>query len=278
MFTRSPEKLESKARAYEAKGKNDKALKYYEKAAKMRTNQAQGVSSNPLTSLFSSTNTVERYENNALRWEQRGNFTKAQKNREKAWRLRNPQLPADYTAPNFYADNKFIGYDYLSTPLTTTAFAPSQTMGMNAPASTTVRDTTVETHLHLPIIEQTTRPEKILEVQPVIHRDVEKPEVHIVEHHIYESIPSTQPAVVTKEPILQETVHQTVVEEIQPFVHREVPVPVIEHVEQHITEKVVAPTTVTKEVVTDTTKTVPVQPASSAGGPVPQAKATQSAK
>jgi len=128
-----------------------------------------------------------------------------------------------------------------------------------------VMPATVETHTHATIVEQTARPERIVEVQPVIHREVDVPEVHIIEQHKYEQVRSTGPTTHTNAPIIDETVRPRIIEEIQPVIHREVPAPFVEHVEQHMTEHIVQPTTMTKEVLTDPAIH---PPGFAAGGPV----------
>jgi len=245
MFSRNPDKLDIKANNYEQKGKTQKAIKYREKAARIRANQTSGGQASSITtttSSFSTTRTPQRYEQNALKWEQRGNWNKAQKNREKVWRMQNPQYTG--MAPSFYSNNQFMGYNVASSNSSTTA-------------------PIIETHVHPTIVQQTTRPERVLEVQPVIHREIEQPQVHIVEKHVFERVPSNTPALVTNAPVVQEVVHPKIIEEIQPVVHREVPAPFVERIEQHVSEKVVAPTTTTKEVINDTT----VRPGMAAGGP-----------
>jgi len=125
--------------------------------------------------------------------------------------------------------------------------------------------TVVESHLHATIVEQTSRPERIVEVQPVIHREVEQPEVHMIEKHTYEQVRSTGPTMVTRNAIVEETVRPRIIEEIQPVVHREVPAPFLEHVEQHVTEHITRPTTMTKEVVNE--QGILPTPGMAAGGP-----------
>jgi len=221
---------------------------------------ATGATSTP--NMFTSYRTPQRYEQNALKWEQRGNYTKAQKNREKVWRLQNPQYGPTYAAPTFYDNqNRFLGYN--------------AGLGQQGMQSTGFRHTVppvVETHVHPTVVQQTMRPEKITEVQPVIHRDVEAPQVHVIEKHMYEQVRSTGPNFVTNQPIIEETVRPRIIEEIQPVVHREVPAPFVEHVEQHVTEHITQPTTMTKEILNDPTVRAP---GFAAGGPIQQGIATQ---
>jgi len=144
-----------------------------------------------------------------------------------------------------------------------------------APVSTTpiMHSTTaaplLESHTRATVVEQTSRPERIVEVQPVIHREIDAPEVHVIEKHLYEKVPSTGPNLVTRQTIVEETVRPKIIEEIQPVVHRSVPAPFIEHVEQHVSEHVTQPVVSTKEVIVDKQPHM-VQPGFAAGGPAPQ--------
>jgi len=259
----NPDKLEQKAIAAEQKGKSAKAQKYREKAQKIRANQAtQGGAGGSTTTTQSSTfvtnRTPAQYETNALKWEQRGNYTKAQKNREKVWRLQNPTYGPNVAAPQFYQNNQFVGYNI-----------PLQGGQQPIATQTNVLPPVVETHVHATIVQQTTRPEKITEVQPVIHREIDAPQVRVIEKHVYETVPSQGPAVVTNAAIVQETIKPRVIEEIQPVVHREVPAPFVERVEQHVTEHITQPAVVTKQVLQDNQVHIAGQPglAQQAGQP-----------
>lgn len=255
LFHRTPEKFEQKAAMYDQKGKTAKAQKCREKAMKLRQHQASGA-----TGMAYPARTPGRYEQNALKWEQRGNYTKAQKNREKIWRLNNPQY-VNAAAPMFYDNNRqFVGYNNVviapvashmtlnKTPVVGTGapmMAPATTMGT---ATTTYAAPIVEQVVRPTIVDQTMRPERIVEVQPVIHREIDAPQVRVVEKHLYETVPSAGPSTITNAPIIQETVKPRIIEEVQPVVHREVPAPFVEKVEQHVTEHIVKPTVTTKEV------------------------------
>jgi len=129
---------------------------------------------------------------------------------------------------------------------------------------TTTAPTQMESRQRATIVEQTSRPERVVQVQPVIHREIEAPEVHVIEKHLYETVPSTAPSLVTKQTIVEETIVPTLLEEIQPVVHRSVPAPFIERVEEHITEHVQQPTITTKQVISETKPL-----AFAAGGPAP---------
>lgn len=246
VFGRNPDKLEQKALVYEQKGKTAKAIKCREKAARLRAGHTY-----PTTQQgFYTTRTPQVYEQKAVTWEQRGNWNKAQKNREKVWRLQNPQYGAQYAAPQFYSQNRFLGYNVPYTPLM--KGAPLAT-GAPLVAGQQVLPAVVETHVLPTVLQQTTRAERIVEVQPVVHREIDAPQVHVIEKHLYETVPSTGPNVITKGAIIEETVKPRIIEEIQPVVHREVPAPFVERVEQHVTEHITQPTITTKEVINDAT-------------------------
>jgi len=278
-FGRNPDNLEQRALNYEQKGKTAKALKCREKAARLRANGAGAQTGTalgtPTQTGFATYRTPQRYEQNALKWEQRGNYTKAQKNREKVWRLQNPQYGPQYAAPPLYNQNRFVGYNvpYTATPLNQGAqgINLNKGTGFTQGAAHQTMAPTVETHVHPTIIQQTSRPEKIVEVQPIVHREIDAPQVHVIEKHMYEQVPSTGPNVITNRAIIEETVKPRIIEEIQPVVHREVPAPFVERVEQHVTEHVVQPTTTTKQVLNDATvRSVGM----AAGGPTTQQTTT----
>jgi len=108
-----------------------------------------------------------------------------------------------------------------------------------------------ESHTRSAIVEQTTRAEKVVEIQPIVHREVEAPQLHVIEKHTYETVPSNAPSMITKQAIVQETIRPTIREEIQPVVHQSVPVTFVEKVEQHTSERVIQPTISTREVLVD---------------------------
>jgi len=231
-LARTPQKYEERALKYESKGNLKKAAKNRAKAARLGgpAQVSKPAPTIPATIVVVPTvRSAAEYEAKAIKWEQRGDWTKAQKNREKVWRMNNKQL-GNGPAPTFYRDNRFIGY---------------------ADAYTTVGQVPVETHVHPTIIEQTVRTEKVTEIQPIIHREVDAPQVRVIEQHSYETVPSAGPGVITNQAVVETTVRPRVIEEIQPIVHREVAVPHVERVEQHVTEHVVKPTITTKEVITD---------------------------
>jgi hypothetical protein len=107
----------------------------------------------------------------------------------------------------------------------------------------------VETVVRETIVEETVRRDKVVEVQPIIHRHVDAPEVHHVEKHVYEVVPPQGPARIVKQPVVDETIQPRITEDITTVLHREVPAPYVVHEEQHITEHQVQPVVHTKEVI-----------------------------
>jgi len=260
-LTKDPVKYEQAALAYEQKGNLAKATKNREKAQRLRQAQLTG---QPIT--FNPLKDPERYDQKAIKWQNKGNMQKAQLNRDKAARLR-----AELATTAANRNNAAMGTMPTYAPLGTNTLG-TNTMGTYAPIGTNTMGTThtvvappVVQNVTLPtVIEQTARPERIVEVQPVVHREIDQPQVHLVERHSYESVASTAPAVINCTPIVEETIRPRVIEEVQPVVHRSVPAPFIEHVEQHTTERIVQPTVVTKEVLNNTQVTS--VPAVAAGG------------
>jgi len=211
---------------------------------------------------------AERFELKAAEWEKRGNMAKAQKNREKANRYRMRSQPG-YVKPvrpqNYYVERATL-FDQKAQRYQQWGMAPqaqryqmrSQRLrtkhnltGMTGMTSqTTVNQPIVHqtTHVVAPIVQETVRNDRIVEVQPVVHREVDKNVVHHIEKHYSEVAPS-QAGMVERAPIVQQEIHTNVVNEIQPIIHRERVVPVVERAEQHLTEHVVAPTIHTHEVV-----------------------------
>lgn len=119
---------------------------------------------------------------------------------------------------------------------------------------------TTETIVKPALVDVTTRQERVVEVQPVIHREVDTSEIHHVEKHSYEKVASHLAATHTNQPIVEETVKPHIINEVQPIVHREVPVINVEHVEQHITERVVEPAIHTKQVIVDNKPHIVTEP------------------
>jgi len=261
-LSKDPAKYEQRALAYEQKGNMAKATKNREKALRLRQQQASGQTStysNPLKN-------PERYDQKAIKWQNKGNMQKAEKNRQKAARLRAEQatrgnnLGAPLVAGNTgypAGANTFSTGGANTFPAGGNTFSGANTMNTGLATQTVVAPPIVEQVTRPTVFQQTTRPEKIVEIQPVVHREIDQPQVHVVERHSYEAVPSTGPSVINRQPIVQETVRPRVIEEVQPVVHREVPAPFVERVEQHVTERVVQPTVVTKEVLNNVPAATP---------------------
>lgn len=290
VFGRNPEKYEARALAAERQGKVTKAVKYREKAARLRAGSAGGMVGAPLatpvvapmattmaapvgTTMLPHQQTLRTpamYEQRATKWEQRGNYTKAQKNRGKVWRMQNPMLAQQSLAtPQFYGtNNQFLGYNtpLQAAPLATTATTTSTINTAAAVGSSVVvgQQIVQQAPVQLaPIVRER------VEYQPIIIREIEVPEVHRVEQHIYESAPFQGDRVITNAPVVDAVVIPRVIEEIQPVIHREVAQAVVERVETHTTEHIVQPTITTKTVETINQGVLPQTQAFAAGGPTP---------
>jgi len=91
--------------------------------------------------------TAAFYETKARKWETRGNWNKAQKQRAKAWKLDNPQYAAS-DAPLFYNNGVFLGYDHkpftsgTSTAPSSSYTTPDATSFVNTGAYTTTAGST----------------------------------------------------------------------------------------------------------------------------------------
>eukprot|EP00026_Physarum_polycephalum_P012414 Phypoly_transcript_12718.p1 GENE.Phypoly_transcript_12718~~Phypoly_transcript_12718.p1 ORF type:complete len:238 (+),score=69.13 Phypoly_transcript_12718:319-1032(+) len=150
-------KFETKALQWESKGNTVKAQKNREKAARYRQKAAAKLAQ-PLSSAQTAkpigavgtagpsplkSDKAARCEAKALEYERKGNLAKAQKNRERAWRIREKNSiphPVGAQHPSTYA-----GYTQNMTAVPTTSgttFVPSTTAGMNtmpaAPTTTAV--------------------------------------------------------------------------------------------------------------------------------------------
>ena len=87
-------------------------MKQLEKAKKLRA------SSNAYPA-----RTSADYEAKALSYEKQGQYDRAQRNREKVWRLQNTKYGNDVYAPQFYGDNnKFLGYNLQPSTTRTTTY------------------------------------------------------------------------------------------------------------------------------------------------------------
>lgn len=107
----------------------------------------------------------------------------------------------------------------------------------------------VDTVVRATIVEETVRRDRVVEIQPIIHRHIDAPEVHHVEKHLYEKVAPLGPARVVKQAVIEETIQPHITEDITTVLHREVPAPYIVHEEQHITQHQVQPVVHTKEVI-----------------------------
>jgi len=114
----------------------------------------------------------------------------------------------------------------------------------------------IDTIVRPVIVEETVRRDKVIEIQPIIHRVVEAPEVHHIEKHLYEKVLPSGPARIIKQAVVEETIQPRITEDITTVLHREVPAPFIVHEEQHTTEHMVKPTTHVKEVIEETQTTI----------------------
>jgi hypothetical protein len=112
----------------------------------------------------------------------------------------------------------------------------------------TIVDQPAVTHSLAPIVQETVRQDRVVEVQPVVHREVDKNIVHHIEKHIVETAPS-QSGIIERQPIIEQQLHTNVINEIQPIIHRERAVPIVERTEQHLSQRVVEPTIHTHEVI-----------------------------
>jgi len=115
-------------------------------------------------------------------------------------------------------------------------------------ASSPTNTVSHETVTQPAIIDERVRVDKVVEVQPVVHREIDQPVIHHVEKHITEAPAPNMGGVFRAAPVVEESVHRHVVEEVQPVIHREVSVPQVQRVEEHITEHVAAPSINTYEV------------------------------
>lgn len=114
----------------------------------------------------------------------------------------------------------------------------------------------VDTIVRDTIIEETVRRDKVVEIQPIIHRRVDVPEIHHVEKHVYERVAPVAPARIIKQPVVEETIQPHITEDITTVLHREVPAPYVVHEERHITEHEVKPTLHTTEILEDKKPTI----------------------
>jgi len=175
----------------------------------------------------------------------------------------------------------------------TTTLEPPQTLqgtGLEAPMrSLDFRTENIivqpEQYEYPTVVKETILPSERIEVQPIIHRDIEQTEIHEVTqpmherdiaptHLVFSTLPGerlpdvrlgempvmpqpVQPSVVVIEttreqverpPIIEETIHKVVIEEVQPVLYKEVVRPVVVEQVQPIYEKIVeSPIVVTEQ-------------------------------
>jgi len=122
----------------------------------------------------------------------------------------------------------------------------SSELPMSATNSGVTQQNTI---MNAPIIQETVRQDRVVEVQPVLHRSLDRNIVHHVEKHIHEPAPPTMQQTVQRAPLVQQEFHTNIVHEVQPVIHRERVVPVVERSERHMMERVDGGTVHTHEVV-----------------------------
>lgn len=119
----------------------------------------------------------------------------------------------------------------------------------------------VQTIFKPAIVQETVRTDRVLQVQPILHREVERSVINHIEKHITEAPAAHMGGVVRMAPVVQEVTQTRVIEEIQPVVHREVAIAQVERVEEHLAEHIVAPTQHTNQVLYESASTLaPVAP------------------
>jgi len=143
---------------------------------------------------------------------------------------------------------KLHSFFHPSEHATTTEHGATHEHGVHEHIHEHVNPPIVETVVRPTVVEEIIRHDKVVEVQPIVHRHIEVPEVHHIEKHVYEKLPPTGPARVIKQPVVEETIQPHITEEVRTFVHREVPAPYVVHEEQHISEHLVRPTIHTAEI------------------------------
>eukprot|EP01111_Echinosteliopsis_oligospora_P001547 TRINITY_DN122_c0_g1_i1.p1 TRINITY_DN122_c0_g1~~TRINITY_DN122_c0_g1_i1.p1 ORF type:complete len:186 (-),score=45.96 TRINITY_DN122_c0_g1_i1:211-768(-) len=109
--------------------------------------------------------------------------------------------------------------------------------------------TDATTKVNAPIVEETVRTDKVVEVQPVIHREVERPVINHIEKHINEGAAPSMSGTVQMAPVVETHTHTHVINEVQPIIHREVAAVQVDRVEEHQTQRVVEAPIHTHEVV-----------------------------
>eukprot|EP01111_Echinosteliopsis_oligospora_P016397 TRINITY_DN67_c0_g1_i1.p1 TRINITY_DN67_c0_g1~~TRINITY_DN67_c0_g1_i1.p1 ORF type:complete len:223 (-),score=50.60 TRINITY_DN67_c0_g1_i1:88-675(-) len=108
-----------------------------------------------------------------------------------------------------------------------------------APVSSTLEPIYETTTVRAPVVQETVRTDKIVEIQPVVHREVERPIINHIERHIAEPAAPHLDRTVGLAPVVETHVHSTVINEVQPIIHREVANVQVNRVEEHLTERFV---------------------------------------
>eukprot|EP01113_Clastostelium_recurvatum_P014674 TRINITY_DN17_c0_g1_i11.p1 TRINITY_DN17_c0_g1~~TRINITY_DN17_c0_g1_i11.p1 ORF type:complete len:763 (-),score=249.75 TRINITY_DN17_c0_g1_i11:63-2351(-) len=268
--------FEQKALKFEQQGNARKAQRNREKAARSRSRQQAKLQPGFAQKkrmpgqLGANQNTrIVRYDQKATQYESAGNHQKAYHNRYKANFLRNK------------AGVPITTYTYLPGSTTWLTSQPAQiqqfyTVHTFAP---------VQTIMHQAAVHEVVKPTQVEEVQPVIHRQIEKTEVHQVTQPILERnvlptqvsdrvlptqvkpdvvlggpapsmaveqssrvVENTQHTTVVKPALVQEVIRPHIIEEIQPVVYREVTAPSLIRETQPISERIHEAPIVTREI------------------------------
>jgi hypothetical protein len=173
----------------------------------------------------------------------------------------------------------------LNPPVTMAPAAPPLLEQFNLPSSTWVKESPVNflKEERPAVVKERIIPIEEESIQPVIHREVERREIHEVLQPIHERqvMPATveekqlqaeyRPVIggyaprqatviaptveyattertqIVRPPIIEETIRKTIIEELQPVIHREVVKPHILRQTQPIYEKIIEPEVVLKE-------------------------------
>jgi len=233
-------RFEQKALAYEQQGNLVKAQKNREKALRHRQYAAPGYV-RPAAPQGHYAKKLQRLEAKHATYLQRGNTSKADRTQRRILRLRqkHPELG-------------------VAAPIGMVPVGGAFPMGGVAPVGGFVGGVQHETIVKPAIVQETIRTDRIVEVQPVIHREVDQTTVHHIEKHITEAPAANRGGVVQMAPIVQETVRPHVIDEVTPVIHREIATTQVERVEEHQTQRVVAPTQHTNQVVFEQNRVAPV--------------------
>eukprot|EP01111_Echinosteliopsis_oligospora_P006759 TRINITY_DN210_c0_g1_i2.p1 TRINITY_DN210_c0_g1~~TRINITY_DN210_c0_g1_i2.p1 ORF type:complete len:480 (-),score=70.04 TRINITY_DN210_c0_g1_i2:471-1778(-) len=159
---------------------------------------------------------------------------------------------SETTATTTVIPDASLKKDVVVTETKTTAVAPvvvSNKATLDTKSNVIVTETCdYETIVADPIVDQKIRTDVLIEVQPVVHKEIDQEVVHHIEKHITEAPAASRAGEVTLAPKIIEHVHTRIIEEVQPIIHREVAVQKVEKVQEYRTEHVVAPAQHLKEV------------------------------